>query len=85
MTLADRVYRYGERRFQSSGCTEWPTVREVARALRVRQQQVWDEVDGDDPRLMGSYYLVEWDPPIGDWFVETVRVQLTPDDHSEEA
>jgi hypothetical protein len=76
MNNGDRIIRYVERMFQRSGCTEFPTVRQIARALRLRQSEVWEWADGsygnDNQHLMVSYYNVEWEAPIGDWFVETL-------------
>lgn len=55
MNIHDRVYRYTERRFQGSGKTEFPRVREVARALRMTQATVMDAIDGDpECRLMST-------------------------------
>ena len=67
-----RVERYAERYFQRSGRTEFPTVRQVARALRLRQREVEMAVE-DHPtsNLFLTMYNVEGGTPLGEQFVET--------------
>lgn len=68
----DRVIRYAERYFQRSGRTEWPDVRKVAKALRMRQSQVSEIVEQDDDMCL-SYYNVEWEVPLGDYYVDVIN------------
>lgn len=39
-SLSDRIVACAERSFQRSGCTQFPTVREVARRVRCRQRDI---------------------------------------------
>ena len=70
--LHERIARYVERSFQKSGMTEFPTVRQVARALGLRQGLVEAAID-DDPtgRLMLTFWYAE-DQRLGDHFMETL-------------
>lgn len=73
MELPERVERYVERWFQRSGQTDWPTVRRVARALRVRQVEVEEAVDGHPAgNLMLTGYNIE-DIGLADLFVENIN------------
>lgn len=67
-----RVERYVEGYFQRSGRTDWPTVRQVARAVKLRQREVEMAVE-DHPagNLMLTMYNVEGGTPLGEQFVET--------------
>ena len=66
-----RVFRYVERFFAKKLRTEWPTVRQVARAFRWTQQRVSDAVDGDpDQRVFLTSYFTD-DASLGDHFVES--------------
>lgn len=68
----ERIRRYAERYFARHDSTAFPTVREVARALRLRQYKVELECDGDpDCRLMLTGYGPE-DGKVGDLFVEVL-------------
>jgi hypothetical protein len=66
MTDRERVERYVRRYFELT--MDWPTVRQVARALGLRQQVVVDEAV-DVPLMVTAYYT---DPPekFGDHYVE---------------
>lgn len=68
-----RIWVYAEGYFQRSGKTEFPTVRMVAKSLRIRQVEV-EEAINDDPYgvLMLTHYNTEVPAPIGDWYVETL-------------
>ena len=70
--LHERVYRYAERKFQESGKTTFPTVRQVACALKVTQSAIQEAVD-DEPYgdLMLTSFYTEIPEPLGDHFVET--------------
>lgn len=72
MTIAERIERYAERYFQQHGRTEFPTVRRVARALRIRQDEVEQEADGNE-NLMLTRYNVRPTPPVAEWFVEVLN------------
>lgn len=78
---ADRIERYVERFFQRSGRTEWPEVRRVARALRLRQAEVELAVDSHDNLQLTTYD--GQDDPLGDHLVETLEplAQRWTDDH----
>lgn len=77
MYLHDRVYRYAERKFQKSGMTTFPTVRQVARALKVTQVEVQDAVTGDpECCLMLTSYDCSPPQPLGDHFVETFEKEM---------
>lgn len=69
MTNRDRIIDYVERRFQESGKAEWPTVREVSKALKIRQSVVEEEANDG---ICISYYLVSFKVPLGDHFVELI-------------
>ena len=70
LSLPRRVWRYSERYFQRSGRTEFPTVRQVARALKVKQTDVEQAIE-DDRLLMLTSYNVIPRPTLGEHFVET--------------
>lgn len=72
----DEVFVYVENFFARHKMEEWPTVRQVARGLRWRQQRVLDAVDGDpDGRLYLTYWYVSFPEELkirdGDRFVES--------------
>lgn len=66
----ERIERYAERYFQHSNCERFPTVREVARALGMRQAKVVEEIEASDSVFLTSWYVSPADP-IGSHFVET--------------
>lgn len=73
----EKLHAYVERVFKRSGNTGWPTVRECARALRLRQVEIEELVEGQpDTILMLSSYLMEPPPPLGDYFVESLSESL---------
>lgn len=68
----DRIVRYGERYWHRARHERWPTVREVARALRMKQSDVLD-CAGDQCRDRSSVMLTgyNWqDVRAGDLMVE---------------
>lgn len=68
----DRVFVYVENFFARHKGEEWPTVRQVARALRWKQQRVLDAVDGDpDGRLYTTYWYVDFKVRDGNRFIES--------------
>lgn len=73
LTTIDRIFNYTESKFRNSGCTEFPTVREVANALGIKQSVVKDEVENDETSnvMLTSYFSC---PPalLGDHCVETL-------------
>ena len=73
----ERLHKYVERRFQESGRTEWPTVRECARSLKVKQANVGNIAEEHEAFCL-SCYQVDFRVPCGDWFVETLN-DLPPD------
>ena len=64
------VWSYAETRFQKSGKTEFPTVRQVAMSLRIKQGNVV-EASEDCEFIMITEYNCEPRMRIGDKFVET--------------
>ena len=73
LKLKERVFNYVERFFARQKNTTFPTVRQVARAMGVRQSQVIEIVE-DDNRLMLTYYNVDHHIADGDRFVESLGV-----------
>jgi hypothetical protein len=71
-----RLHRYVERRFAKSGRTEWPTVRQAARALRLTIEGVTALVEEWDGPLMLTYYHVGFKVPAGDYFIESTSEKL---------
>ena len=69
-----RVERYVERFFQRHECTQFPTCRQVAKALRMRNADVMQEVEDND-NLQTTYWNVGWYErvPDGDRFIETLE------------
>jgi hypothetical protein len=66
-----RLAGYVEKFFSRSGQTQWPTVRQVARALGWRQSRVEETCDGDsDGLLFLSSYFTTPEPTLGEHFVE---------------
>ena len=74
MGIEYRIKRYVERKFQWSGCTEFPTVRQVARALRIKISEV-TEIAETGNNLQLTYYNVEGLHQVtqGDWYIETLN------------
>lgn len=76
----ERLYAYAERFFMRHEKTQFPTVREAARALGWRQQYVADVAEGDpDGRMMLTSYFVVPEDPLGDHFVETCEWEPSGD------
>lgn len=68
-----RVLRYVEDAFRRNDRERFPTIREVSRGLRIRQEEVERAVE-DCEYLDLAYFNVEggWDDvPLGDFFVES--------------
>jgi hypothetical protein len=68
-----RIANYAYRHWIAAGMTEWPTVRQAARALRIRQEEI-DECAGD-----GHYDLTGFnceDFSHGDYFVEATTPEV---------
>lgn len=76
MNMHDKLYAYAEAYFQKRQKTEFPTVRRAARALRVKQSDIIDAIDGDPQcRMMhtGHNFVQEGDRDFpGSLFVETI-------------
>lgn len=69
-----RVERYAERYFQRSGQHDWPTVRQAARSLKLRQSEIEQAVDDNENLDLTYWYVQGIDRvPIGDWFVEAIN------------
>lgn len=66
-----RVRECVERHFQRSGQTDWPTVRQVARRCRMLQSDV-QQIAEDSDDICLSRCNTEHEPPLGDWYVETM-------------
>lgn len=68
----ERLALYVERYFRRRSATQWPTVREAAKALRWSVERVESAVEGDPDGLLAlTYYNVAWSVPLGDKFVES--------------
>ena len=63
-----RLRRYVDRRFEQSGDTTFPTVREAARSLRMSQAEIRDLAQ-EWPFMLTSYYTAS-ETPLGDHFIE---------------
>ena len=74
---AGRIEQYVERRYQRSGGTAFPTVREVARAFGVRRVAVEEAVEEHDNLILTSYFA-RFPAPLGDHFVETIDPPAAP-------
>lgn len=61
MTTAEKIAGYAFRFWKRSGMTDWPTVRQTARALRLRQEDI-DEHSGDGAFYLTSYYTAPPEP-----------------------
>lgn len=74
MTMAKddtiRIKKFAESYFQKSGQTEFPTIRYVARRLRMRQKEVLELVDCSDC-MCSEYYHAEH--KIGDRFINVMN------------
>lgn len=57
---AQKIIECAERKFQRSGQTEWPTVREVARACRVREQDVEAACESTYLACLQGYNFEDW-------------------------
>lgn len=77
MNTADRIARYAFRFWKRAGMTEWPSVRQTARSLRITQGEVEDH-SGDGPFFLTSYYTRPPEP-LAEHFVEadTAEVEQT--------
>ena len=68
----ERLFAYAEGFFARAQKTEWPTVRQAARALGWTHQRVEEAAEGDpEARLFLSRHNVDPEPPLGDHFVES--------------
>lgn len=67
--ISTRIAEYAYRHWQRAGMTEWPTVRQVARAMKVPQSVV-EESDGYDHYMLTGYNYQDEDERIGDLYVE---------------
>lgn len=67
-----KLYKYVEDFFARTGNTEWPTIRQTARSLKISQKEVAQLVEDHDD-LFTSYYNVEGRHklPLGDFFIES--------------
>jgi hypothetical protein len=74
----ERVRSYAERYFKRSGQTRFPTVRQVAHALGMRQVDVEQAVEDSDATMGLTYWLVEWKEPLGGHFVEVYDPEPAP-------
>ncbi len=70
---AARLEAYVEGRFQASGRTAFPTVRQCAKACRLTQKRVLDMAEDVENLQLTYYRSVEFEVPDGDWFVETIN------------
>jgi hypothetical protein len=66
-----RLLRYVRRYFVKHRSERFPTVREVARALRLPQVAI-EELAGEEP-LMLTLYNTDPEPSLGDHFVEILE------------
>lgn len=74
--VVERLYRYVEGYFQRSGGTEFPTVRQCARALGWRQARVLEAVEEHELLFTSDYFTEEYAAgtlPDGDLFVESLE------------
>lgn len=60
MNAYDRIFDYAERSFQRSGQTQFPTVRQVARACRCTQSTVQDAVDSTGRGCLDGVNVEDW-------------------------
>lgn len=63
-----RIERYVRRYFCRHDESEWPTVRQVSRALRIRMSDI--EEIGDALPLMLTSYFTTIPEPLGSHFIE---------------
>ena len=72
MDDVDRIHIFAEDFFNKHNHESWPTVRQVARGLKLRQYQVEDAIEGDPKnRLMLTSFPTE--TALGDHFVEAYQ------------
>lgn len=67
MTPAERIAAYAYRFWMRADMTAWPTVRQVARAVHVKQVDI-DECAGDGHYDLTGYNCEDFEH--GDYFVE---------------
>ncbi len=60
MNKAQRIIDCAERMFQRSGQTEFPSVRRVARACRIRQSEVETACDDTGFACLQGYNVEDW-------------------------
>lgn len=66
-----RLSQYVEEFFRRSGNTDWPTVRQAARALRWSYRRVEQACDDEpDGQLFTSSYYTTPETPFGEHFIE---------------
>ena len=77
---SERIARYAYRFWKRAGMTEWPTVRQVARSLGVRQRTISD-YGGVDYEVTSYEYADDDDGgyAIGDQFVESLIDEVEVD------
>lgn len=71
MTASERIAKYAYRYWMRQGMAEWPTVRQTARALGLRQAEIEEAGNGYDDFQLTQYFC---DPaqPLAEHSVEAV-------------
>lgn len=70
MDLSKRIADYAYRHWMRAGMTKWPTVRQTAQALRIRQSQIADEENCGD--FCTAQYNCDPPQPFGDHDVQAM-------------
>jgi hypothetical protein len=70
MTLSERIAGYAYRYWMRKHMTEWPSVRQTARALGIRQSDIGDEEHSGD--FCTAQYNCDPPQPFGDHDVQAM-------------
>lgn len=74
MRLSEKIAQYAYRHWMKKGMTEWPSVRQTARALGIRQSEIEEESGMGD--FQTTQYYCHPPEPFGDHSVEAMTPEV---------
>lgn len=69
--LSEKLWNYAEKKFQESGKTQFPTVRECAKAMNCRQSDIVRAIEDSELLMQTQWNIPHFDDKLGDHLVET--------------
>lgn len=73
--LGQRIARYAYRYWMRAGMTEWPSVRQTARALGLKQAEIEEASNGYDDYQLTQYFCNPPEP-LADHSVEAMTPEV---------